>query len=317
MNSRFAALALLAFSIHATAQPVAGVLGVEAAKTIRIADAHFHVMSFMAVPTLVEMMDKHGIRWAGGAGFQGETPERRAEVKAALGGRAIDATGLRQWILDVKVKGGLASLEDADHPAFKAALQSMEDDLKAGARVIGEIHVSTLDTAPMPLLRHKIKADAPTLKAMFELATRYKRPLNVHAQWDRETAAGLTRLAESNREGKLIISHCGSTAFASDMRDFLQKNPNAYCDLSFRSPPQLPPRADQHAIFDRFGIRAGWKGLIEEYSDRFFLGTDDVHTWNAYEEVVRNIRTGLLADLSPAAAEKVAYKNAVLLFGLE
>ena len=47
------------------------------------------------------------------------------------------------------------------------------------------------------------------------------------------------------------------------------------------------------------------------------VGIDDVHTWSQYEAVASSIRFGLLANLSPATAEKVAYKNAVRTMGLE
>jgi len=70
-------------------------------------------------------------------------------------------------------------------------------------------------------------------------------------------------------------------------------------------------------VFDATSLRPDWKNLIEDYPDRFYAGIDDVTGWNEYEEVARAIRNGLLANLSPAAAEKVAYRNAVSLFGLE
>ncbi|MDO8279971.1 MAG: hypothetical protein Q7T63_17845, partial [Burkholderiaceae bacterium] len=88
------------------------------------------------------------------------------------------------------------------------------------------------------------------------------------------------------------------------------------CDLSYRSPPQLRQRMMGRAIFDRSGVRSDWKQLIEDYPDRFMVGLDDQDSWSDYDETVRNIRA-MLAELSPATAEKLAYRNAQSLFGLE
>jgi hypothetical protein len=44
---------------------------------------------------------------------------------------------------------------------------------------------------------------------------------------------------------------------------------------------------------------------------------DTVHSWDEYERVVRTIRLGLLAGLSPAVAAKVAHLNAQAGFGME
>jgi hypothetical protein len=57
--------------------------------------------------------------------------------------------------------------------------------------------------------------------------------------------------------------------------------------------------------------------LIEDYPDRFMVAIDDVRSWDEYAGVVAAIRQGVLAKLSPATAEKVAYKNAVRLFSLK
>lgn len=43
---------------------------------------------------------------------------------------------------------------------------------------------------------------------------------------------------------------------------------------------------------------------------------DDVQRWGVYDDVVASIRSGLLAFLKPETAEKVAYRNAVRVFGL-
>jgi predicted TIM-barrel fold metal-dependent hydrolase len=293
------------------------VLGPEAAKVLPLADAHFHVMPYMSAADLVGYMDRNGVRWAGGANVLPGGLTSVAEVHAALGKRFIRGTGQGQW-LALKLKFGVAALEDADSPAFKQALESMERDLRDnGARVIGEIHVNTLASAPNAIVYHKVKADAPTLRAMFDLAARYRRPLNVHAQWDSDTVRELAALAESNRAGKLILAHCGSFASAAQIRRFFEQHENVACDLSYRSPPQLKRDTLARQIFDSRRLAGDWKRLIEDYPERFVVGIDDVHSWEHYEETVHAIRYGLLANLAPEVAEKAAYRNAQAWFGLE
>lgn len=292
------------------------VLGPEAAKTIPLVDGHFHVMPWMDIGQLIGYMDRNGIRWAGGAAAAGGGPARNAEAVAVVGNRYIRPTGQGQW-LSLKQEGGTSALENAESPAFQKRLQAIEADLRDnGARVIGEIHVNTRQSAANQIVYHKIKADAPTLKALLDLAAKYKRPLNLHAQWDGDTAREFGRLAELNRDARLILAHCGSFATASEIRELFEKHPNVSCDLSFRSPPQLKDQGLSRAVFDN-GLRNDWKKLIEDFSDRFIVGVDDVHSWADYEAAVNNIRLGLLANLRPAVAEKVAYKNAQAWFALE
>ncbi|MGE5523063.1 MAG: amidohydrolase family protein [Rhodospirillaceae bacterium] len=312
--------AVIVLPAHAADAP----LGADAAKTLPIADAHFHFMPFMTGADLLAHMDTNGVRWAGGAGSvlnvgngsEATTvgAQRTAEIAGALAKRYIPSTGQAPWV-GLKRAGGAEALEDAASPAFQRALQVIEQALQNGARVIGEIHVNTLRSARSPLLTHRIDADAPTLKALLTLGARYKRPLNIHAQ--RDSFPGIGRLAESNRDGRVVVAHCGSDATASDVRELMEKNTNVYCDLSYRSPPQIGPRVIGRSAYDANSLRADWKSLIEDYPDRFYVGIDDVTSWNEYDAVVHAIRNGLLANLSPATAEKVAHRNAVALFGLE
>ena len=290
-------------------------LGPEAAKIIPIADGHFHLMGWMDVRELLGYMDRTGIRRAGGAGGLGggDPAARNAEIGTALGSRYIRSTGQGYW-LALKRQGGMPALADAGSPGFQDLLTKVETDLRdRDARVIGEIFVNTLQTPNSPFGQNKMKANAPTLKALLDLAGKYKRPLNLHAQWDRDTAQEFQQLAASNRDARLILAHCG-LASTSDVRDLLRQNANVACDLSHRSPPQLKGKAIGQAVFDS-RLPGAWKSLIEEFPDRFIVGLDGQENWREYEETVSNIRFGLLANLSPAAAEMVAYKNAETWFG--
>ena len=298
------------------------VLGPEAAKTIQIADAHFHVMPWMDVRELIGYMDRNGIRWAGGASGLGlGKPEvgraREAEAVSALGNRYIRFTGQGHWFSLHRILGPSA-LENPDTPEFIQRLAAVEDGLRdARARGIGELHVNGINSSKEPGGRFKIKGDAPTLKALLNLAGKYNRPLSIHAQWDSDTAREVERLAGSNRSARLILTQCGNYATPSEIRVLFESHPNVSCDLAYRGTPPLPDRYASRAAFDVRSIRGGWKKLIEDYPDRFIVGVDNVYSWSEYEGVGSAIRFGLLANLTPATAEKVAYKNAQAWFGLE
>ena len=287
------------------------VLGPEAAMTIPIVDAHFHVMKWMDGRDLLVHMDRNGIRVAGGVGGDG------TEAMSQLGGRFVRPTGMGRWRA---LHRSLAADDFADPntPAVRQALAAIEVDLRdRGARAIGEIHVNALTSTREPTSQFKTRADTATLKALLDLAAKYNRPLNIHAQWDADTAQEVERLAASSRSARLVLSHCGSFATAADMRGVFERNVNVSCDLSARGVPPLQGQGANYAVFDERGIDRGWKKLIEDYADRFVVGIDTVHNWDEYDRVARAIRLGLLARLSPATAEKVAYTNALAWFGLE
>jgi predicted TIM-barrel fold metal-dependent hydrolase len=166
------------------------------------------------------------------------------------------------------------------------------------------------------MVHFKVRADSSTLEALLDLAGRYRRPLNLHAQWDSDTAQEVEQLAASNRGAQVMLAHCGSTADAAAIRRLFEHNANVVCDLSARGVPPLHGRGDSSAVDDERGIRGGWKRLIEDYPDRFAVGLDIPQNREEYEATVRAIRLGLLASLSPATAEKVAYRNAQAWFGL-
>jgi len=70
--------------------------------------------------------------------------------------------------------------------------------------------------------------------------------------------------------------------------------------------------------FDENGLRPAWKKLIETYPDQIMIGTDACCGWfNAYSDMVQEIRNNLLPYLSRELIEKVAYKNAVRIFNLK
>ena len=70
-------------------------------------------------------------------------------------------------------------------------------------------------------------------------------------------------------------------------------------------------------VFNRSGPKADRLALIEEFPDRFMLGSDTHAPYeNKYDDVILEIREGLLPYLKPDTLRKVAHQNAVAVFGL-
>ena len=212
------------------------------------------------------------------------------------------------YVLVVGVTCGQGQVSDAVLGPVAAKTISIAD---------AHFHVNALTTTKDPSAQIKTRADSPIVKTLFALAGKYNRPLNIHAQWDSDTAREIELLAESNRSARLVLAHCGSFATPVQIRGVFERHTNVSCDLSVRGVPPLQGRNAIHAAFDDRGIRGSWKNLIEDYPDRFIVGVDNVYSWEGYENVIRSIRFGLLANVSPATAEKVAHKNAQAWFRLE
>lgn len=284
------------------------VIGVEGARTLPIIDSHFHIVQGFDAAALLEVMDRNGVRMTGGAGGN------NVSAMMALGQRFIRPAGQKPWKTTQRTLDE-AAFANPDTPAVQQMLATIEGELRdRGARVIGEIHVNALTTAAEPTSRFKVTADSGTLQALFALAGRYGRPLNIHAQWDHpDTVRQVGALAASSPQARLIVSHCGSVSSAADMRRFFEQHVNAACDLSARG---WPLQKNRHTVYSDHALESDWQQLIEDYPDRFIIGVDLADSSQNYEASVRAIRNGLLASLTPETAEKVAYRNAEAWFGL-
>jgi predicted TIM-barrel fold metal-dependent hydrolase len=57
--------------------------------------------------------------------------------------------------------------------------------------------------------------------------------------------------------------------------------------------------------------------MIEDYPDRVMMGTDPCcGLMGRYNEIIQVMRSRALAAMKPETLEKVAYKNALRVFGL-
>ena len=152
---------------------------------------------------------------------------------------------------------------------------------------IGEYHVYGAD------------ADLPVVRRVVELAREYKLFLHSHSDAD-----AIERQFRQDPQARILWAHSGFDS-PERVREMLRKHPNLWCDLAFRS---------DHAAMGR--VDEGWRAAFMEFPDRFLVGTD-TFTPERWHYVVEHARWSRqwLADLPPAVAERIAWKNGEALFG--
>jgi hypothetical protein len=151
---------------------------------------------------------------------------------------------------------------------------------------IGEFHVYGAD------------ADLPVPKRMVALAKQYKLVLHAHTDAD-----GLERLFRQDKDARILWAHSGFDR-PEQVRDMLRKYQNLWCDLAFRN---------EHGTAGK--VPAEWRAVFTEFPDRFMVGTDTFtpERWHYIVEHAEWSRTWL-ADLPPALAERIAWRNGETLF---
>lgn len=156
-------------------------------------------------------------------------------------------------------------------------------------RGVGELHLFAEDRR------------SPVFLRIVELATSRGLPLQLHCD-----PAVIDTLFEQVPEATVIWAHAGAYPYPPLLRDYLERHPGLYIDLSVR---------DQRVAPDG-QLDPQWELLLLEYPGRFMVGVDTYSTerWHAFAEVVSRIRNWL--DQLPAEVSgAIAYRNAARLFG--
>lgn len=311
----------------AGAQPAA----VDHAATLPIADVHFHLMRFMAPAELAARMQKHNIKWVVSAGAQGDPAARRspwmrdAEAQQLLGKQFMPAVGGSETFR-AEVEDGVRFIVESQSSRREQVVAAMDQLLKGGHRAMVEMFPNAETSSADPMRRRRVPTTAPFFQELMRLSAAYRTPVPMHMQWHPSSVQELGELLRAHPDAVVVLAHCGKDTQAADIRKVLAEHSNVHCDLGFRSPPQAlqeSQRDPNRTIYwgDTFlrkaGMKPDWRALIEEFPDRFMVAVDDVHGWGEYDDVVAAIRTGVLAQLPPATAEKVAWRNAVRIFRLE
>jgi predicted TIM-barrel fold metal-dependent hydrolase len=155
-------------------------------------------------------------------------------------------------------------------------------------RGIGELHLFAAD-------RH-----SPVFRRIVDLAVQHELPLLLHCD-----PAVIDSLYEYSPAVTVIWAHGGAYPWPPLIRDYLERYPGLYVDLSVREDRIAP-----EGVMD-----PGWTTLLMEHAGRFLVGVDTFSTrrWQQFDEVARDIRRWL-AQLPEDVAERIARRNAETLF---
>jgi hypothetical protein len=170
-------------------------------------------------------------------------------------------------------------------------IEYLEERLKAGVyRGIGEFHL--FDAA---------SAGTPQVKRVTELAVERGIHLHVHSG-----AAPVEALFKIDPRLKILWAHAGMSEPPDVVGPMLDRYANLWAELSFRAGDVAPGGK----------LDPRWRALLERHPDRFMIGTDTYITprWGDYVGLVEAHRQ-YLAQLPRELAEKIAFRNAVRLFG--
>lgn len=167
----------------------------------------------------------------------------------------------------------------------------VEKELQRGIyRGIGEFHIFGKD------------ADAPYVAKIARLAK--ARDLWLHAHSDEDA---IERILQHAPGVKLIWAHTGMSTSLDEVEAMFAQYPNLVGELSFRSD-----------LEQNGSLNPQWKRLFLRYPDRFVLGTDTWVTsrWDEVPQLIAFYRR-MLSELPADVAERIAYKNGLMMFGLQ
>ncbi len=262
--------------------------GPAAAQLLPIIDLHFHFDEGWDVEAFVKQMDALGVAKAGNSSsFASDAlaldwARRYPDRFIPFAGKMV----IREFIVSDRERAWTLK-----SPAVVAYLRELEAALKAGQfKGIGEINNNADPNFP---------ADSPLMQRLWSLSAAYRVPVNVHTYAREGLVAEMERLLASDRRGTWMWAHAGD-ARPELLRRLLRLHPNLHVELSRRA----------------FDIMRDpeWKVLLEEFSDRFVLGTQ-AGSLQLFTVTIGRWRK-VLKLLSPATARKLAHQNAERLLNL-
>ncbi|MCU0937594.1 MAG: amidohydrolase [Burkholderiaceae bacterium] len=151
---------------------------------------------------------------------------------------------------------------------------------------LGEYHVFGADV------------DLPVPRHLVQLARQHGLVLHSHSD-----AEAIERQFAQWGAARILWAHAGFDT-PERVRTLLKRYPTLWCDLAFRSDHASGGELDPE-----------WKRLFLDFPDRFMVGTD-TFTPERWPYVVEHARWSRqwLAQLPPAVAERIAWRNGEALF---
>jgi hypothetical protein len=289
----------------------------ELAKRIPIADVHMHIDFYAGDKPefYLEQMDRNKVKWAGAVGSY------LPNTTLALGDRYIPTIGQGEFFTVFR-NSGPSGLVNIDDPAFQRLFKNAEIGLPTKRfQGFGELHTDNHNSGP-PMIRRHIRTDNPVMRQIYSIANKSGGFVQIHAQMDSAFEKDILNLSTDFPNTTTVLSHCLSTDDADDLRILFKQRSNIVCELSSGGPMHkqlsLGYKPSMGNVFSSTELKKDWKKLIEEYPNQVMIGSDNCcGLENQYDELIAELRGGVLQNLPPDVMEKVAYKNAVRIFSLK
>ncbi len=293
------------------------------ASSLMIVDVHRHVQRWISPSELNAEMKALNIGWAGGVGAP-YGPWDTQPYSQLLGNKYIATTG-QVTLTDIYRRKGVKGIEDPKTPDYAQLIEEANRLFEAKKiKGIGELILNNQNSNPNTSFQRKAKIDSDGILQLLDVAKRWEGFVNIHAEDDPNSVQELENIAAAYPSVPIILAHCMFTANTSLIDGLLAKYPNIYCEMSARNDAMFMNQyAKQHAdkfdwiVFDDKKLQSKWKDLIEKHPTRFMVGTDTFNSWVDVKKTVRQIRGGLLQNLSPETAKLVASENAIRVMKLE
>ncbi|HBR21010.1 MAG TPA: hypothetical protein DD713_00330 [Nitrospiraceae bacterium] len=212
------------------------------------------------------------------------------------------------------------------HRSDKGFLEKLAKDVKSGKYfAMGEFEARHYPSSTNSRDVH-MPVDSEAMQVVFALSSETGMPFLLHHEAEDALIPELERMLVKYPKAKVIWCHVGRNrnpatwkqfTKADGVRALIKKYPNLYFDLV-----QSKPGSKYHGTgyvdaimyeISNWGIALNpeWKKLFEEFPDRFVIGSDiNTGRFDNYDRVIDTFRSIVFKDLTKAAAEKIAFKNA-------
>jgi hypothetical protein len=230
-------------------------------------------------------------------------------------------------------------------PALKQKFTAIAEDILAkGAKGFGELTAHHVSLNPGHGYEW-IPPDSPLLLLLADIAAQHDVPIDLHLdpipedvptpselhsprnpKILKENVSGFERLLDHNPKTRIVWAHAGSDPvgfFTPELvSTLMRKHPNLYCSVRTTHKRNNPMR------HPRDGINTDWIEVLNEFPDRFVMGTDSFVITEDYTGpngprvlarktwVQREGANEVLGYLSEDVAKKLAYQNALRIYKL-
>jgi hypothetical protein len=274
-----------------------------------IIDVEFHYGQEIEIEKLIRRMDQNGVAltWLAPGGDQG-----RSGVSMALNERYPDR------IVSTTVSGDGKLWHSGD----KGFLDILATAVRSGYYfAMGEFEARHYHAGPSTSPEAHTRVDSEAMTVVFELSKEKSIPFLLHHEAEDKLLPELELMLGRYPEEKVIWCHAGRNRNpntwekfrkAEAARKFLQEYPNLYFNF-LASPPGARCSGYVEGIMYNMGsLDPEWKKAIEEFPDRFVLGSDvaPLRFEGWYDRVFNDYRNIILQGVRKDVAERIAYKNA-------